>query len=171
MKRIIPFFAAALVVSISADAFARSRRIQRVERINGDRAVIVTETARTPALAPIAEREIVVGTGREIVEERAMVGVDARGVARSSGVGIGEASTRSYVGTGRGGAGIVRSGTLAPSAVDVGAGGTAGTAVPAEIVRTTDGRLILRPIIPRETTFSGTLGAGTSTPVGIAPGY
>lgn len=170
MKRIIPFFAAAVAVSVfSTDATAQSRKIQRVERINGDHAVIVTETIRSQAPV-IVSPNVGLGVGTEVVRsETTPAGADAEGVAWGTGAGIGEGSTRSDVGTGRGGAGIVRSGTLAPRVVR--GGSTEITTVPAEVVPSASGTYVVRPIIPRRTTNTNTLGSGTSTPVGVAPGY
>ena len=169
MKRIIPFFtAAAVVCSFSADALAQSvKRLPRLERIDGNRAVIVTEVVRTPrVIAP----EIRTGVGTAVVPaETTAVGAETEGVAWSTGAGIGEPSTRADVGDGRGGAGIVRSGTLAPRAVR--RGNQVIWTVPGELVPAAGGGYVIRPTIPRETMNRNTLGAGTSTPVGVAPGY
>ena len=179
MKRLIPIFVTVVVAcAFSADAVARekergkrrySAKKQRVivERVR-EVPVVETRVQETYIQTPTRPNVVALPTASSLVEERAVVGAGTTGVARSTGVGIGESSTRTYVGTGRGGAGIVRSGTLAPNAVRTDTT-TITTTVPAVTTTTAEG-VVIAPAIPRATTNTGTLGAGTSTPVGVAPG-
>lgn len=181
MKRLIPIFVTVVVAcAFSADAVAREKerskkrssakkqRVeQRVERIR-EVPVVETRVQETYIQTPTRPNVVALPTASSLVGERTPAGADTTGVARSTGGGIGEASTRSDVGTGRGGAGIVRSGTLAPSSVRTDTT-TITTTVPAVTTTTAEG-VVIAPAIPRATTNTGTLGAGTSTPVGVAPG-
>ena len=180
MKTLVPLaLTAALAVTISPGAFAKDSRssrktITRTQTIERDRVTGVTETTTVgPNAVMVMPPAPIRGT--------TPAGADTRGVTRSTGAGIGESSTRSDVGSGRGGAGINRSGTLAPSAVRE---RQVITTVPAAAQRTRilpgtssstvtvfpGTTTVIEPIIPRETTHRGTIGSGTSTQVGVAPG-
>lgn len=184
MKRFVPFVVtAALAVTLAPGAFAKERRssstktIIRTQVIERGVSDAVTGVAETTTVGPNA----VLVLPPEPIAETTAAGADTRGVTRSTGSGIGEASTRADVGTGRGGAGLNRAGTLAPSTVRE---RRVITTVPARVQRTRilpgtsstevtvvpGTTTVIEPIIPRVTTNRGTLGTGTSTQVGVAPG-
>ena len=170
MKRLIPILATvALGLALPLGALAkekeegkrRSKKRQTVEQR------VVPSDAFRPATGPVTTTTVT-GPSNDVTSATTASGADTVGVARSTGAGIGESSTRSDVGTGRGGAGITSTGSLAPSAARPNA--TVTTTVPATTTTSATAGTVISPAIPRNTTNTGTLGSGTSTPAGVAPG-
>jgi LysM repeat protein len=197
MKRFVPLGAALALAALPFGALAAEKDKEKSKRTSSKEKTTKTERVETTvsdAVTGTAETKVVnpgtvtVAPAADLAPTTAE-GATTTGVTRSTGAGIGEGSTRSDVGTGRGGAGMNKSGTLAPSAIpDTGTvttipGTTTTTVVPATptgtvvtpapagtVVVPAAGDTVIRRVVPGQSTGSGNIGAGTSTPAGAAPG-